>query len=29
MHYLYKPDNGIRMKQLAKTTMVGKNSAIV
>ena len=27
-HYLYKP-NGIRMKQLAETTLVGKNSAIV
>jgi len=28
MHHLYKPD-GMRMKQLIKTTMVGKNSAIV
>jgi hypothetical protein len=28
LHYLYKP-NGIRMKQLAETTLVGKNSAIV
>ena len=27
-HYLYKP-NGIRMKQVAKNTLVGKNSAIV
>ena len=28
MHYLYKP-NGIGMKQVAKNTLVGKNSAIV
>ena len=28
LHYLYKP-TGIRMKQLAETTLVGKNSAIV
>ena len=27
-HYLYKP-NGVRMKQVAKNTLVGKNSAIV
>ena len=27
-HYLYKP-NGIRMKQVAKNTMIGKESAIV
>jgi hypothetical protein len=29
MYKLYNPDNGLMMKRISKTTMVGKNSAIV